>query len=198
MKGKKQLEIYLEGLEKKERYINVLEQYPTDSPTAAYILTLAFNDGNIAGKKILDLGTGNGIFACGAHALGAGEVLGVDVDKEQIEVATRNCGSDSVKFIVASVESVSGSYDTVIMNSPFGSVNVHADIPFLEKATETSDYIYSIHNFKSRDFVRSYYSQKGEIFREESVKVTVGRLYAHHKKDRAEIPSVFFSVRLKR
>ncbi len=197
MKGKKQLEIYLGSLGQKETYINFLEQYPTDSSTAAYMLNLAYNDGNISGKKVIDLGTGNGIFALGAGALGASEVFGVDIDEEQIAVARKNgAGTGGVTFEVMDVASVTGRYDTVLMNSPFGSVNAHSDMPFLEKAAEVGNYIYSIHNRKSEEFVRNYYSLHGEIFRSEQIDITVGRLYKHHRKDRETIRAIFFSVEI--
>ena len=82
------------------------------------------------------------------------------------------------------------------MCAPFGSVKAHADLPLLEIAEELGAFIYSIHNIKSRDFVRNFYMGKGEIFREEILDITVGRLYKHHRKDRATIRSVFFSVRV--
>lgn len=197
MKGKKQLEIYLQGLLSKEKYNNFLEQYPTDSSTAAYILSLAYNDGNIADRNILDLGTGNGVFACGAAVLGCKSVVGIDVDGDQIAVARENCGSSNVQFIVQNARSVTGHFDTVIMNAPFGSVNSHADMPFLEKAVDVGDFVYSIHNAKSKDFVRNFYAENGVIFREEQVNIVVGRLYEHHTRDRANIPGVFFSVKTK-
>lgn len=198
MKGKKQLEIYLQGLLTKERYNNFLEQYPTDSSTAAYILSIAYSDGNIAGRTVLDLGTGNGVFACGAAALGSKSVTGIDVDADQISVARTNCGSEDVHFYVQNARSVTGHFDTVVMNAPFGSVNTHADMPFLEKAVESGDYIYSVHNAKTRDFVRNFYMEHGEIFREEKANIIVGRLYEHHTRDRATIPGIFFSVRVNR
>lgn len=196
MKGKKQLEIYLASLEQKENYINFLEQYPTDSSTAAYVLNLAFNDGNISGKKVIDLGTGNGIFALGASVLGASEVTGIDVDEEQIAVARRNSGSSSVIFETKPVESVTGIYDTVLMNAPFGSVKIHSDVPFLEKAVEIGRFVYSLHNRKTSEFVRNFYSHHGTVFRSENIDITVGRLYKHHKKERDIIPAVFFSVEI--
>lgn len=194
MKGKKQLEIYLQGLLTKERYNNYLEQYPTDSSTAAYILSLAYSDGNISDKRVIDLGTGNGVFACGSAALGASIVCGVDVDPDQISVAKKNCQSETVEFMVEDVKNISGIYDTALMNAPFGSVNVHADLPFLEKATSLANVVYSIHNRKSANFVRNYYSKIGTVFREENVDLTIGRLYDHHTRDRARIPGIFFSV----
>lgn len=196
MKGKKQLEIYLQGLLQKEIFLNDLEQYPTDASNAAYILSLAYGDGNISGRSVVDLGTGNGIFACGAAALGAKSTVGIDVDADQIAVAKKNCGDGSTTFITGDVRSVSGHFDTAIMNAPFGSVNIHADLPFLEKAIEVADFVYSIHNRKSRDFVRSFYLANGHIFREEDMNLMVGRLYKHHTKDRSVIPATFFSVEL--
>ncbi len=197
MKGKKQLEIYLQNLGSTGKGNNSLEQYPTDASAASYILNLAYEDGNIRGKRVLDLGCGNGIFSCGAAALGALSVTGFDIDPDQIEAARKNCGSEKVTFHAESVELVHGEYDTVIMNPPFGSVVAHADLPFLEKAIATGNFIYSLHNAKSADFVASFYRTNGTIFRKESIGLRIGRIYGHHKKDQMIIEAVLFCVRTK-
>ncbi len=198
MKGKKQLEIYLQGLKRSDKGVNSLEQYPTDASAAAYVLSIAYADGNIDGMRILDLGSGNGIFSCGAAVLGASYVLGIDIDPEQTRVASMNCGAGNVEFATGSASSVTGTYDTVLMNPPFGSVNAHADMPFLKKAVECANYVYSLHNAKSRDFVRSFYLTNAEIIREEPLNIRIGRLYEHHRKDSVMVESVFFSVRVPR
>lgn len=55
------------------------------------------NDGELAGRRVLDIGTGTGILAIAARLLGAGPVLGVDTDPEAITMAARNAADNGVK-----------------------------------------------------------------------------------------------------
>ncbi len=193
MGTKKNLEIQLEKLSKVDYYKNYLEQYPTDSATAAYILNTAYNDGNIYGKSILDLGCGSGIFACGSLMMGAAHATGIDIDAYSISIAKKNCPDG--EFRVMDVSDVSGKYDTCIMNPPFGSVRPHADRKFLYSALRSATYIYSVSNEKASEFVRDLYSREADIIREEHLRIMVKRIYAHHTKDYEFIPAVFFTVK---
>ncbi|CAC12441.1 conserved hypothetical protein [Thermoplasma acidophilum] len=190
---KNDLEIRLQKLQQQGNFKNYLEQYPTDASTAAYFLIEIYNDGNIGGRSVIDAGTGNGILACGSYLLGAESVTAFDIDPDAIETAKRNCGG--VNFMVADVSEISGKYDTWIMNPPFGSVVKHSDRAFIDKAFETSMWIYSIGNAKARDFLRREFSARGDVFREEKVYITVPRIYRHHSYDRARIEAVIFGVR---
>ncbi|PYB67769.1 RNA methyltransferase [Thermoplasma sp. Kam2015] len=190
---KSDLEILLQKLQPLTNFKNHLEQYPTDASNAAYFLIEIYNDGNITGKSVIDAGTGNGILACGARFLGAGTVSGFDIDPEAIEVARRNCVN--VNFFVSDVSDVVGKYDTWIMNPPFGSVIKHSDRSFIDKAFETSKWIYSIGNARSRDFLKTELSSRGEIFREERIYLSIPRIYRHHTSDWMKIEAVIFGVK---
>ncbi|KAA8921901.1 METTL5 family protein [Thermoplasma sp.] len=190
---KNDLEIRLQKLQQQENFKNHLEQYPTDASTAAYFLIEIYNDGNIEGRSVIDAGTGNGILACGSYLLGARSVTAFDIDPDAIEIAKKNC--DGVNFMVSDVSDITGEYDTWIMNPPFGSVVKHSDRSFIDKAFETSRWIYSIGNAKARNFLRKELSARGEIFREENVYITIPRIYRHHTSDRARIDAVIFGVR---
>ncbi len=48
------------------------------------------------GARLLDLGTGSGILAIAAARLGAGPVLGVDIDAEAVRVARENAAANGV------------------------------------------------------------------------------------------------------
>ncbi|BAB59413.1 hypothetical protein [Thermoplasma volcanium GSS1] len=190
---KSALEIQLQKLKQPEHYANYLEQYMTDASSAAYFLVEILEDGNIKGRTVVDAGTGNGILACGAYYLGAATVLGFDIDVSMVEIAKQNC--NNVKFEVRNVKDISGKFDTWIMNPPFGSVMKHADRPFIEKAFETSKFIYSIGNAKAESFLSREFSARGDIFREEHIDLSVPRIYEHHKKDWTRIPAVIFGVK---
>ena len=92
-KNKKSLELFLSGLNLPGSYNINLEQYPTDAGTAATILMEAYLDGNIENKTVIDMGTGNGIFAIGAGYLGSSDCTGIDVDSKMIDLAKENCNS---------------------------------------------------------------------------------------------------------
>ncbi|MHB1650168.1 MAG: METTL5 family protein [Thermoplasmataceae archaeon] len=197
IKGRKDLAIFLQNLGHSSTYRNDLEQYPTDAETAATVLFNAFMSGDIAGKNVVDLGTGNGIFAIGAHILGADSVLGIDIDQDQIRVANINGQGTGIKFLTMDVSDVSGHFDTVIMNPPFGSVVKAADRPFMEKAVEIGDKIYAIHNMKGVEFVSKFYGKNAKVLHIEKMGIRVPRIYAHHTSDYSVIPSVIFELKSK-
>ena len=194
--NKKKLEIFLQNINKPETYSIDLEQYPTDANSASILLLYAYFDGNIYGKNVIDLGTGNGILALGSKYLGAEKVTGIDIDKNMVNIAINNAESNNmdINFYNMDVSQVSGHYDTVIMNPPFGSIIKHDDIVFIDKALEISDNIYSIHNMKSHDFIIDYYSKRGKIRREQEISIVTPRIYKHHKKDLYEIKSFLLYV----
>lgn len=73
---------------------------------------------DLAGARVLDLGTGSGILAIGAGLAGAGEVIGVDVDPAAIAVAGGNVAANGVAVAldVGSLVDVAGTFDLVLAN----------------------------------------------------------------------------------
>lgn len=193
IRSKKDLEIYLQKLKRSNTYRNDLEQYPTDASLASEILFLAYLDGNVEGMVVGDFGSGNGILGIGASLLGASGVHCVEVDPEQCAVIRSNSDDLNIEVHEMDMRMFSTPVETVVMNPPFGSVTEKADRAFLDKAVELSDHIYSIHNFKSADFVRNFYSRNARITRENFVNIRVPRIYAHHTRDNEFIKGVFFS-----
>jgi putative methylase len=133
-----------------------LEQY-TISPDAAatmlYIAAYANND--IINKKVLDLGCGTGRLALGAAFLGAKEVVGVDIDRTAVELASSNSAKldfkDRVQWVATTLEGIRGKFDTTLQNPPFGVQRRHADRKFLEKALVLGRNIYSLHKNITQD-----------------------------------------------
>lgn len=197
IRSKKDLEIFLQKLGISDNYRNDLEQYPTDASNAAEILFLAYLDGNIEGKSVADLGAGNGILGVGAALMGASPVYALEIDPAQAEAIRENSRDLNVEIQNMDVSAFTTRVDTVVMNPPFGSVKARADRVFLEKAVELSDNIYSIHNVKSADYVRTFYARNADITREEVIRIRTPRIYSHHKKDFEYIRGVFFSCRVK-
>ena len=196
LRSKKDLEIILQKLKKPENYKNYLEQYPTDASLAAEVLFIAYLDGNLEGKTIGDFGAGNGVFSVGSTLLGASSVLAVEVDADQCELIRINAGGLNVEVINSNISEFQTRVDTVIMNPPFGSVIEHSDRVFLEKAVELSGFIYSLHNFKSAEFVDNFYKDNASVIRRQVVNIRVPRLYKHHSMDHENIKALFYTCKV--
>ena len=115
-----------------------LEQYPTDSESAAEFLWEAYMAGDIEDKTITDLGAGTGILGIGAYLLGARGVYFVEKDKDAVEDLKENLAKiqldDNYTIFQKDVRDVELDSDVVIQNPPFGTRDKHADKVFLEKA----------------------------------------------------------------
>lgn len=147
---KLELEVLLSRVRQHPLPRSDLEQYSIPAGVAAKMLHVAaYVDDGIAGKSVLDLGCGTGRLALGAAYLGAGDVVGVDVDRVAVDVAVENSKSvgleGRVSWVVADVAAVCGCFDTVLENPPFGVQTTGADRRFLEKALEVGRNVYSLH-----------------------------------------------------
>ncbi len=171
--SKSGLGILLSKLRVFENPSAVLEQYPTTPELAAEVCHLAFMRGDIEGKRVADLGAGTGILGIGALLLNAKEVFFVEKDEGAVEMLRENIAKISnlagrgkdiekrAKIIIHDINDFHERVDSVIMNPPFGMKKRHADSPFLDKALEIADVVYSIHNSKSMGFLRRKASRYG-------------------------------------
>ncbi len=194
IKSKRELEIFLQNLKGNDFYKINLEQYPTDPVIASELLNDAFLDGNINGKVVADLGSGNGIFSVGSAILGAKKVFAVESDPQVFKILIENSREFGVEALMMDVSKFDIKVDTVIMNSPFGAVIKHSDRKFLKKSVEIGSVIYSIHNLKSSDYVKKFYERYGHIMRIARSALVVPRIYEHHTRERGRIECVIFTV----
>lgn len=78
------------------------------------------------GLSVLDVGTGSGILAIAAGRLEAGEVWGIDIDRNAVENArenvSRNGVSDRVRIRKGSIGKISKGFDLVVANLDFKSL----------------------------------------------------------------------------
>jgi len=187
---KKRLEILLSQLAPHPKPKLRWEAYMLDAESAAEIVYIAGQvNHDIRGKSVIDLGCGTGVLAISASLLGAGFVVGVDVDKDAVKVAKANAEKSEaeVEFVIGDLSCAVGHFDTVIMNPPFGSWRRGADVRFLKKALELSDVVYSLHKHSdlSREFLnRKILSFGGRVDKIYEVKVTIPRTFNFHRKEK--------------
>ena len=150
------LELFLSKIEPQPNPQAHLEQYTTSESVAATMLYIAANiNGDVVGKSVLDLGCGTGRLALGAAYLGAESVVGIDVDRLAVKTAVKNAVetalADRVQWVNGDINAISGKFDTVLQNPPFGVQTREADRAFLVKALEVGDKVYSFHNHPETD-----------------------------------------------
>ena len=184
---KKDLEIRLQSVRNFEDPDPALEQYMTPATMAADILF-----------EVLDLGCGTGMFSIGAWMLGAGMVRGYDISDSALSVAKRNAsdmGAD-VEFLKSRIEDVDEGADTVFMNPPFGCQNRNADRPFLKKAMEISECVYSIHMADTVDFVREFCEAEGRsVVSSKIYKYEIPHTFSFHTKTKKTVDVAVVNIR---
>ena len=195
----KWLEIELENIIKFQNPKVNFEQYQTPTNIASLICYIAYMDGNIFGKNVLDLGCGTGILSIGSSILGAKNITGIDIDINAINIAYKNSHNlkQKINFFCMNVKDINKSMfnniDTVIMNPPFGSQRKGADRPFLKKALEIGNVIYTIHNKGSYNFIKKFIEPSKIIFSYKS-KFIINKTFFFHNKNKKEIDVEIYKI----
>ncbi|MGA2626434.1 MAG: METTL5 family protein [Candidatus Bathyarchaeia archaeon] len=175
-----------------------LEQYTIPADLAAEILfTACYAYDDIREKCVLDLGTGTGRLALGASILGAETVVGVDIDASSIRAASQSAKvlREEVIWIVGDIGIIRGTFDTVVMNPPFGTKRPHADLQFLQCAQNLASVIYSIHKSSTRNFLEQWLQNqalKGE--RIMSTKMEIPHQFSFHRKPKRSVEVDVFRI----
>lgn len=194
---KQQLEILLEKVAPHPKPSASLEQYSTPAPIAADVLWFAYAHGDIAGKKVVDLGCGTGILGIGAKLLGAEEVISLDLDEAALAVAMKNAQTLNVDIglLTVDVNDFPEAADTVVMNPPFGAQTPHADVPFLERALAVAPVVYTIHNADTEEFVRRKVAELGgETTHRKAYAFPIPHSMPFHTEEVREIPVVMLRI----
>ncbi len=183
--SKRQLEIKLDKLETLKTPKLGIEQYPVSAEAASELLYMVGFEHNDLDGRIIDLGTGSGRLAIGAAIMGATSTTGLDVDRDSIGIAVRNAKKSGVDtdWIVGDLDSVAGSFHTVLMNPPYGTRSPHLDIQFLSRAFELAPVSYSIHKSSTRRFLIKFAKTNGRNVDEvRTLGMHIPHLFDFHKK----------------
>ena len=196
--SRRQLEIQLGRLKILEKPNLKLEQYPVSSEAASELLYMAGFEHKELDGRVIDLGTGTGRLAIGAALMGARKVVGVDTDERAIALARENgeTAKVQVEWVKSDIEKVSGRFDTVIMNPPYGTRTSHADTEFLKKAIELAPVAYSIHKSSTRDFLLRFMTKLGaQVDQVRSMRMAIPHLFEFHEKKRATVEVDLYRIR---
>ncbi|MHA1585362.1 MAG: METTL5 family protein [Promethearchaeota archaeon] len=184
------------------------EQYITDAvSTADLFFHIAFEQQDLSGNLIVDLGCGSGNLTVAAILLGAEHVISVDIDPDALKILRENLQNLDIEDRVdiwekdlrtADINKEIRTFYTekfqnlhpnskiiVVSNPPFGVKQKGADLVFLQQAMAFSDVIYSIH--LGNDKVRTFLSKKierlgGVITNRLTLSLILKKTYKHQKK----------------
>lgn len=214
----KQLESHLSDVEVFERPKIEFEQYPTSAHIASRMLFTAENTfSDISGKSVVDLGTGTGMLGIAAVMMGAGHVMGIDVDADALEIAKRNvreilfdeeCSDSSEEeddgdpvpsfellhmdvTRIAEMGSLHKCCDTVVTNPPFGTKGKKGiDVEFLRAAFHMStNAVYSLHKTSTRDYIGKWAARNGAVSAEPIVELRydLPNTYKFHRQGSVDV-----------
>jgi putative methylase len=196
---RKQLEAILSSLKMNPRPQLRFEQYNLDPASASTVLHVAASLGDVDRKRIIDLGCGTGILSIGAAILGGRYVVGIDISGDSIRVGKENMKrlGARVDFISGTIDCLRGSFNTTIMNPPFGSWRRGLDLEFLTKAVAISEIIYSMHKAseKSDLFLRRKMRMMGRsVARLGRVQITLARSYNFHNRAKYRVYAYLYRI----
>ena len=137
-------------------------------------------------RSVVDLGCGTGRLAIGAALLGAGPVVGVEVDPEALDLArgAANRWSVDCRWVRSEVGEFDEPTETVLTNPPFGAQTRHADRPLWDRALALGRRaVYAFAHAKSRTFIARFAVARGARIEERRpVRWDLPATFPHHRK----------------
>ena len=198
----RQLESHLEEVDVFEDPKVLLEQYPTRPHIAACMLhAMQSSFGDVEDKWIADLGCGCGVLSVAGVMLGAGYATGFDIDPDAIAQTQENMEQfeiDNYDLVLADVangregilEKFHKTFDTVVMNPPFGTKhNKGIDMEFVKTGLALAKTaVYSLHKTSTRDHIVKKAKDWGvKIQVLAQLRYDLPASYKHHKKSSVDI-----------
>ena len=110
----------------------------TPPDLAAKLLFHIYQREPVEEMLVAELGVGTGMILCGLVFIGAGYVLGVEIDEKYVGVAQRQLQEkveggnfDLIRADATNLKLRVKQIDMVVMNPPFGTKEENADTKFL-------------------------------------------------------------------
>ena len=173
-----------------------LEQYATEGDLASYWLLGIDQVDGLEGKRVLDIGAGNGVLGCGCLFLGAEHVTMMEADPKVVEVARVNTervnqrckgtGEVMKEHVTKQTLQVEPIPDLIVMNPPWGVQTSKADRPLLEYAFALgAPVVHVLHSSKSKHLqaLGREYGYDSEAMLETNFRLPP--TYQHHTKRKA-------------
>lgn len=187
---KKHLEMAIQKVPKHPNPKVDLEQYSTPAIIAADLLWNAYSLGDIADKKVMDLGCGTGIFAIASKLLGAASAIGVDIDKDSTDRPAVIAGMlilYAVIFVIWKMTLMLILFFKILHS--ITKMQKGADLKFISKAIELSPKVlYSFHMASTEEFLISYFEKNDleitHIFR---YNFPIPKIYEFHTRESANV-----------
>ena len=172
-----------------------LEQYATSGEIAAAIVTHVKEE--VENKRVLDLGCGTGMLSCACALAGASIVVGVDCDEDALALARANVAECDVDHVVDFVRCriddnaqlpLRNTFDTCVMNPPFGTRKKGIDAAFVRAALSTCNVVYSLHKTSTRPFLLKRAQEWGAVADVVAeLRFDLPKTYAFHADDSRDV-----------